>query len=652
MNQQDRERKVIRIALAGNANVGKSTIFNQITGLAQHVGNWPGKTVEKAEGTVKYGPYTVKILDLPGTYSLSAYSEEEVIAREYIAIEKPDVVLNVVDASSLERNLYLTIQILELEAPLVIALNLMDVAAKRGFKLDVEKLSNILGVPVVSMIAVSGHGVDKALFTAIETALGRVEIHPLKVRYGREVEDAVKKLEHVIIGKAPALCKMYPPRWLAVKLLERDAEVASKFSSINNGGEVLSIAESLAERLEEIHGEPSHIVIAAERYALASKIAGEVLEVKTPPKISLVENLALITTHRVWGYIILALVLSSTFSLVFFTGSFLSGLLEDFLYTLVGGLPILRYWVIHGFIDGLIAGIVLIIPYIVPFYIILYIMEDSGYLPRAAFLMDGLMHKMGLHGKAFIPLLLGYGCNVPACMSCRIMETWREKLILGFLVTIIPCAARTIVILSLVGTYIGIHAALALYTIDLMLVFTIGRLANLWLTGEAIGLIMEMPSFRLPNIKIVLLKTYVKVKDFLYIAFPILIMGSGLINLLNEVGLLAVIEGEFEPVINALLGLPSVTVVPLILGVLRKELVVAMLAEASGTMDFSLVLTPRQMLVFSIFTMLYIPCIATLAALIREYKIKKALIITAANILLATVVSLTANITLMAFGYA
>ncbi|MEM1545047.1 MAG: ferrous iron transport protein B [Candidatus Methanomethylicia archaeon] len=643
--------RTIKIALAGNANVGKSTIFNQITGLAQHVGNWPGKTVEKAEGIVKYGSYIVEVLDLPGTYSLSAYSEEEVIAREYIATEKPDIILNVIDASSLERNLYLTIQILELEAPVVVALNLIDIATKRGLNIAINRLSEILGVPVIPMIAISGQGVDEALSIAVKAALGEIKLNPLKIRYGKEVEDSIEKLRHIITEKASFLCRTYPPRWLAVKLLERDNEVISKFNSISEGREILLLAESLACRLEEVHGEPSHIIIAAERYALASKIANEVLKVKTPPTSSLIENLSLITTHKIWGYLILILVLTSMFSLIFFIGGYLSGLLEELLYVLINELPALRFRVIRGFIDGFVAGLVLVIPYVVPFYILLYIMEDSGYLPRAAFLVDGLMHKIGLHGKALIPLLLGYGCNVPACIGCRIMESWREKLILGFLITIVPCAARTIIILNLVGNYIGVHVALILYIMNLALVFAIGKLANLWLTGEAIGLIMEMPPFRIPSIKIILLKTYIRIKEFLYIAFPLLIIGSGFVNYLEETGLLNVIEKEFEPIVSSLLGLPTVTVVPLILGILRKELVIAMLAEASGTMNFSLVLTPRQMIVFTIFTMLYIPCIATLAALVKEYGVKKTLVITAANIILAITVSLIINISLLVYNY-
>lgn len=642
-------KTTIRIALAANANTGKSTFFNQVTGASQHVGNWPGKTVEKVEGFVKFGMYDVHILDLPGTYSLSAYSEEEMVAREYIAIHKPDVVLNIVDASAIERNLYLTVQLLELEAPIVVALNMIDVAAKKGFKINVERFSEILGVPVIPMVAISGRGVGEALSKAVEVAIGKIKTSPMKVVYGLEVEKALSKLTEELREKLPNMCKLYPARWLAIKLLEEDEDILRKVSNEPGGPEVIKLSKDIIEQLEAMHGEPIQAIIASERYAIVNRIVKEVLTVEKEPLVTFGERLDLLTTHMVWGYLILIAVMSSVFASVFMVGGFLSGLIEDSLSTLITPLIPEGSNFIRGLVDGLIAGVVLVIPYVIPFYLILFFLENSGYLPRAAFLLDAIMHRIGLHGKAFIPLLLGYGCNVPACLGCRIMETSREKLILGLMITMIPCAARTIIILSLVGKYLGVHVALAIYALDLIIVFTVGKIASKSLPGGPVGLIMEMPPYRMPSLKVIAVETYVRVREFIVIAFPLLIVGSGFVGLLNDLNLLKALSNAFTPALN-LLGLPSLTAIPLIFGILRKELTIAMLAEAAGTAEFNTVLTPRQMIVFSIFTILYIPCIATIIALLKEYGLRKTALITLTNISVATIVSALANVVLKSIG--
>jgi ferrous iron transport protein B len=642
-------KTTIRIALAANANTGKSTFFNQVTGASQHVGNWPGKTVEKVEGFVKFGMYDVHILDLPGTYSLSAYSEEEMVAREYIAIHKPDVVLNIVDASAIERNLYLTVQLLELEAPIVVALNMIDVAAKKGFKINVERFSEILGVPVIPMVAISGRGVGEALSKAVEVAIGKIKTSPMKVVYGLEVEKALSKLTEELREKLPNMCKLYPARWLAIKLLEEDEDILRKVSNEPGGPEVIKLSKDIIEQLEAMHGEPIQAIIASERYAIVNRIVKEVLTVEKEPLVTFGERLDLLTTHMVWGYLILIAVMSSVFASVFMVGGFLSGLIEDSLSTLITPLIPEGSNFIRGLVDGLIAGVVLVIPYVIPFYLILFFLENSGYLPRAAFLLDAIMHRIGLHGKAFIPLLLGYGCNVPACLGCRIMETSREKLILGLMITMIPCAARTIIILSLVGKYLGVHVALAIYALDLIIVFTVGKIASKSLPGGPVGLIMEMPPYRMPSLKVIAVETYVRVREFIVIAFPLLIVGSGFVGLLNDLNLLKALSNAFTPALN-LLGLPSLTAIPLIFGILRKELTIAMLAEAAGTAEFNTVLTPRQMVVFSIFTILYIPCIATIIALLKEYGLRKTALIALTNISVATIVSALANVVLKSVG--
>ncbi|MBS7645869.1 MAG: ferrous iron transport protein B [Candidatus Bathyarchaeia archaeon] len=654
-------RGEITVALAGNANVGKSVIFNQLTGLNQIVGNWPGKTVERAEGTLYYEGRRIRIIDLPGTYSLSAFSMEELIAREYIAEGSPDVVVNVVDASALERNLYLTLQLLELKTPLVMALNQIDFAAKKGVRIDAEKLSKTLGIPVVPTVATSGLGINQLLAEIVALTEGEVGISPIEVGFGREVEEHVQKLEQSIRRILPELASKYPARWLAVKLIERDEEVQAKVLREDNGREILSQAESSIEAIERIHGEPAPIVIASERYSLAAKITRAVTVVVHPPKLTLEEKLDSITTHKILGYIILGGILAAMFTAIFLIGGFLAELLETILMeTALPWVeenasrlfnPAITGILTRGGLTGIVAGVTIALPYIVPFYFLLSLLEDSGYLPRAAFLLDNPMHKLGLHGKASICLLLGFGCSVPACMGCRIMETQRERLLGGFLTVLVPCAARSVVILGLVGRYVGIPAALGVYAFDITLIFLLGRLGYRVLPGEPIGLIMEVPQYKRPSLKTILKKAWIRTREFIFVAFPIIIGGSLILEALNITGISWTVSGRMAPIVSGWLRLPEAAGIPLMFGVLRKELTMILLAEVSGTTNFSSILTPVQMVVFSLVTMLYIPCMATIGALIKEYGLMKALTITLVDVALALLIGgLAARILPMAMA--
>jgi len=638
--ENSKEKGTLRIALAGNANVGKSVIFNQLTGLNQIVGNWPGKTVERAEGTLYFKGYKIRIIDLPGIYSLSTFSMEEIVSRDYIAVEKPDIIINVIDASALERNLYFTFQLLELEAPLVIALNQVDFAAKKGMRIDAEKLSEFLGVPVVPTVAITGSGINELLSTAIAAVNGELKPNPLEIQYGKEIEERVQAIEKMLSKKLPELSTVYPPRWIAIKLLERDVDVAGKLKNYKRGKEILDFAEKLATELEKIHGESSPVILASEKYSLASKIAKEVTIIETPPRISLEQKLDEVTTHKIFGYFILAAVVASMFTAIFAVGDFLSESLDLLFSTLTLQIenllsPLLPNFAVtlinEGILGGIIAGLTIALPYIIPFYIILALLEDTGYLPRAAFLMDNLMHKIGLHGKAFIPIMLGYGCSVPACIGCRIMETQRERFLAAFVVVLIPCAARTVVILGLVGRFVGLHAALALYLFDLILIFILGRIAFKALPGEPVGLIMEMPAYKKPVIKNVLMKTWARTKDFVYIAFPIIIAGSLTISALSISGTMSYVVNAASPLIEGWLGLPKETGIPLIFGILRKELTLILLSQLIPLTSLKSV----EMIVFSLVTMIYIPCIATIAACIKELGWRKALTITLVDIALA-----------------
>jgi len=631
-------KKKLVIALAGNANVGKSVIFNYLTGLHQHIGNWPGKTVERAEGTLHFKGYTIDIVDLPGIYSLSTYSLEELLSRKYIAVERPDMVINVVDASVLERNLFFTLQLMELETPMIIALNQMDIAKKKGIEIDAEKLEELLGVPVMPTVAIKGIGISQLLEKAVQIIEKEPIAKHVKVKYGDEVEERVAKLTKMVEGTQ----FYYPPRYVAIKLLEGDEEIEREVNGISP--QIVSTAKKLADEVENLHGHSCSTVITSERYEVAGCIAREAQKLVPPIKPTIEERLHTLTTHKVLGYPIMAFSLLLIFYSIFTFGDHSSKLLSSFfhewepLFASWFGTEIVGKLIWGGIVEGVIAGITIALPYILPFYVILYFLEDSGYLSRIAFLMDNVMHKIGLHGKAFIPLMLGYGCNVPACLGCRIMETERERLLAAFVTTLVPCAARTVIILGLVGAFMGIQWALMLYILNLLVIFALGRLAFKTLPGEPTALIMEMHDYRLPHLKTVLKQTWFRLAEFIKIAFPLIIVGSLAIKLVEVLGLLEPIATVLSPVTVMWLGLPAITGITLIFGVLRKELTLIMLATLLGTTNFAQVLTPVQMIVFTLVAMFYIPCIATIAALVREFGWKKALSITVFEIVFAIIV--------------
>ena len=637
----EENNRPLTIALAGNPNVGKSSIFNQLTGLNQTVGNWPGKTVELAEGVLVYKGRRIRIIDLPGTYSLSSFSEEEVVARDYILSCEADVIVDVVDATALERNLYLTLQLLEMGAPLVVALNMVDDASKKGIEIKSNELSERLGVPVVPVIATSGLGLTELMGAVLfRSTQGTGK----RLVYGKEIEAYVEEISGDL--RASTSRPSYPAEWIAIKLLEDDPAVRASFKD----SPLMRKVSSLSNKVEELHGEPAPVVIASERYSLSHRIAEASTSRHIEPIRSMEERVDDIVSHRFAGYLILLAVLGSLFYFIFFVGGIASSLIDgafSWLITLLRG-PLYSFNPAFGelFLNGVVFGIgaatSIALPYIATFYFLLSILEDTGYLPRAAFLLDSLMHKIGLHGKAFIPMLLGYGCSVPACVGCRIMETKRERFLLGALVVLVPCSARTVIILGVAGAYVGIGAALAIYILDLAIVFAIGRVLFKVLPEEPVGLIMEMPRLRLFKPKTILKKTWFKTKDFVYMALPLIVAGSFVVALAGYLNVINVVVGALSPLTVGLLGLPVGTGIALIFGLLRKELALIMLATYFGTTNFALFMTSAQMLVFTIVMVLYIPCIATFVVLVREHGARRALAITLMAVALAITVGFVA----------
>lgn len=634
-NNNGKPLKHLTIALAGNANVGKSVIFNQLTGSNQIIGNWPGKTVDRAEGTLRFEDYEIKVIDLPGIYSFSTFSMEELVSRDYIALEKPDVVINVLDAGILERNLFFTIQLLEMEAPLVVCLNQVDEALKKGMIIDKNELEKTLGAPVMFTVATRGEGVYDLIKTAVEVAEKKPK--PKTIKYKPEVEARIEELASFIEDEKLDL--KYPNRWVAIKLLEGDAEIKKLVTSKSQ--KVANFAEILGEELSTACQEPCFSIIASERYSLASLITSQTVQ-QTVIKRSFSEKLDALTTHRVFGYFTSAGVIVGLLLWTFVVGGFLSGLIANALSVVEPLDPALSgpIWSVlwNGVFGGIVAGLTLIIPYVIPFYLLLAAIEDSGILTRVAFMMDSAMHKIGLHGKALIPMILGYGCNVPAIQSCKIMETRREKLLAAFAITFAPCTARTLVIFGLVGAFLGIQWALALYVVNLAIIFLLGRVAMKAVPGKSTGLIMEMHGFKVPSLKVITKQTWARTKSIIYMVFPIYIIGSAAIQALYALNVLTPISDALSPLTVGWLGLPVAAGILLILGTVRKEFVLVGAVAIIGTTNLALMFSPVQMVVMALVAMLYLPCLSTIAVLGKEFGWKAALTISAANILSAILI--------------
>ncbi|TFF88870.1 MAG: ferrous iron transport protein B [Promethearchaeota archaeon] len=671
------ERNIINIALAGNANVGKSVIFNQLTGLSQTIGNWPGKTVERKEGHLDFLNHHFNIVDLPGIYSLSTYSLEEIVSRQYIVSDDVDIIINVIDGTNLERNLFFTFQLLELKVPMIIAVNQMDIVRKRKIKLDFKKLEEIFKLPVIPVVAVHGKGVHQLLEEAVElftyhhphphyTESGK-EIHEKLshefesieriqktqfegllskksfqfpdlssvTKFGKEVETKIKVLITLIKKHKEHFEKYnYPIRFLAIKLLENDEEIIKLFKWDEKFSKILILAKQYRDDLEDYHGEDINTIISSEIYNNINKVIDQVMAVgaEEVKKSIFIDKLDHLTTHSIFGYIILGLILFGTFYITYLVGNFLGGLLEElfpvwsnYIYGIFGKDDVWVKILWNGGFGGFIGAIGGVLVYVVPFFLIIELLQDSGYLPRASYLMDKIMHALGTHGKAIIPMILGFGCNVPACAGCRIMETRREKKISLALTSLIPCAAVMTVVLGLVGRFLGMFWVVVLFIINFIVVFIVGKILNKLIPGECTELIMEMHEYRTPNTGVILKQTWVRTKEFIFKSLPIIIVLGVFLEILLIFNLLEPINMILSP-ITIWLGLPAITGIFLIYGILRKELTLTLLATFAGSASaLNMLMNPVQMIVFCLVTMLYVPCFATIVVIAKNSSWKYAL---------------------------
>ena len=518
-------KKAIIVAVAGNPNSGKSTLINAIAGTRLQVGNWPGVTVEKKTAVFEYEGRKIKLVDLPGTYSLSPYTQEEIIARDYLVHEKPDVIIDVVDATNLERNLYLTIQLLELGIPVVIALNIYDEAMKKGYKIDIKAMEKMLGVRVIPTIATKKSGL-KELLKAITEIVDNPAIHiPKRLHYEEDFELAAASVESYIKTTYPQLAEKYPLRWFSFKLLEGDQHVLQEINLSENK----TFIKDIREHLKRSHGDDIESLMADERYAQASGLTHEVLKKPETRKIEMTEKIDRIVLNRFFGIPIFLAAMWLVFKLTFDV----SGPFADWLDAMITG-PFKRWaetilgfihapeWTVSLATDGIIAGVgfvIVFVPVIFAMMFFITFLEGSGYMARAAFVMDRLMHAIGLHGKSFIPMLLGFGCNVPAIYATRVLENPRDKALTALLIPLMSCGARLPVYVVFVGAFFPHNAGTviwSLYVMGISLAILMGVIFKKTLfKGEAPVFIMELPPYRMPSFRSLMIHTWEKGKHFL-----------------------------------------------------------------------------------------------------------------------------------------
>lgn len=658
--------KTINIALVGNPNCGKTSLFNIASGAHEHVGNYSGVTVDAKKGFFEYKGYHFNIYDLPGTYSLSAYSPEELYVRRYLKDETPDVLVNVVVASNLERNLYLTTELIDMDYRMVIALNMFDELEQSGGKIDYKYLGNMIGVPIVPTVSRSGKGVNQLFDTVIDVYEGRNEsVRHVHVNLGNVIENGITPLKN-LLKQDPTCTREFSPRYLAIKTLEGDAEVKKILEGADSYPELMKLRDQEVKEIEATLNEDIESAIANEKYGF---ISGALAETYTPGDKEEARSTRIIdsfVTNKLFGFPIFILLMWLMFEATFSLGAYPMEWIESFVAWLSGlvgtYMPAgpLKDLLIDGVLGG-VGGVIVFLPNILILYLFISFMEDSGYMARAAFIMDKIMHKIGLHGKSFIPLVMGFGCNVPAIMATRTIESRSSRLITILIDPFISCSARIPIYILLVGTFFPHYASLVfvgLYVLGIVVAVVTAKLMRRFLFKvDETPFVMELPPYRMPTAKATIRHMWSKAEQYLRKMGGVILVASVIIWFLSYFPRPAesyerelTPHEQMEQQSNSYLGKIGQALTPLVeplgfnwkvttsllSGTAAKELVVSTLGvlysendsdetltlsqrisqpnPATGTPDF----TPLVALTFMVFVLLYFPCIASVVAVIKE----------------------------------
>jgi len=607
----------VRLALIGNPGVGKSLIFNQLTGLGVEVSNYPGTTVELQRGNTCYRREMIEVVDLPGIYSLEGDSDEEGLVRRFLQEGGADAIVAVLNVARLERNLYLLLQVAEYGLPMIVVLNMADEASKQGLEVDAAVLQKLLGVEVLLTAASQGKNIEQI----VPAALSASRPATVDIPYDHHVEAAIRSL-HKMLGA---------DRLASIRALQ----------GIGDDQELLEAARTIADEIENRHRMTIGQIIAANRHNFARQIAEAMVRRPEPPQYPDLDG---ILTRAISGIPVLVGIVVAMLLTVFVVGSWLEGLIVGFFevaaiqpFTALG-LPPLAERIGVSILVALQAGFGIAFPFVFTFYIFIAVLEDSGYMTRAAFLADSAMHRLGMHGGAIIPIILAFGCNVPAIMSVRLLGSRRERMIAAFLAAMVPCSTRTVIIAGIVASFIGIAAAFSVYLVVAALILLTGLALSRATPGERFGMIMEMVPLRRPKPELVMKKSWSRLSEFLFIAMPVLLAGSVFLGLFEFFGVMSIFERMVEPVTQGLFGLPGYAATALVFGIFRKEMAFETLAILAGTADLGAVLTTLQLYIFTVVTVLFVPCLSTIAALIREVGSKVALAVSLYTVTLGLVV--------------
>jgi len=646
--------RVPSVALVGNPNVGKSTLFNQVTGRGVVTAHYAGKTLDVNIAETAVDGTRLRLIDLPGTYGISGAGEEQQVNRRALLEEAPSAVLVVLDAANLTRNLLLALQVLDLGLPTVLVVNLVDEARRLGLRVDAAALAEELGVPVFETVALEGVGVAELMDYVALVATGAAPLAPPTIDYGEAVEGVIRALaDSVRTTRSADPAVRLAPRAVALQFLEGHPDFDRSYENRGLVG-LMRVVREARGSLRARTGEPAAAALARARHGVAGLIAERVLvHAKGPPPLR--ARITTWATRPVVGVLMLATALLAIFGLLFFVGDILArgvsgvwaAVFSPAVQTAVGAVagdgPVGRalLWGLDAGIEALLA---IGLPYILTFYMLLSLLEDTGYLNAVAFLSDRIMHRVGLHGRATIPLVAGLGCSVPAVLSVRLLSTERERFIGATLVSMVPCSARTAVIMGAVGVYVGFWPAFSVYGITALVAAAVGVTMDRMLPGETTGMVMEMFPFRRPSLRVVGRKAWAQFREFVFVATPIVVVGSIILGGLYESDLIWRLTAPMDPVIVGWLGLPSVAGLTLLFGLLRKEFALQLLVTLAiatvglGARELSSFMSQTDIFVYALVNTLALPCISTLAVLAKLLDVKRAVLVAAITVGVALLV--------------